>query len=458
MKEYFYINRLQDKSKYINQLHYELDRRIYSYGNQQRLSFEKKIWKIYAYYAFLLNLFIYIYINLTKRNNIISKSDLNIMSTAYHGFDNIFKKYNFKNISTPWVPSYKKRKLSFKNFLILSKFNIRLLTVNFNVLISDSFSKEIEIVKLILSNYLIENNINAVFLPQDVGFFEKIIIEEAKSHFIPTFIVPHGTALRYGNAINDNRTDYICVFGQKFKDCLIGSGFDNKKIIITGHPKYSFTKIPNNLNFGLKNILVLTKPMPGQPLETQDILKGRSRDTNRLKDRGNLILYLLDIQSVLIKYGIRKVKLRVHPSESSEWYLKYIDTIFFEIDTELLYDSLNKSSLVLGPTSSMFFDAIYSGVNYLIYEPLYDDGLDILNDPIGSPFDGSDEGIPVAKDINDLCNLLSVKKSVNLSSIPKFIEPDFNLQEIVNIVTNKSIPISYFKLVESNNDKYKKNK
>jgi hypothetical protein len=103
--------------------------------------------------------------------------------------------------------------------------------------------------------------------------------------------------------------------------------------------------------------------------------------------------------------------------------------------------------LVIGPTTSLFYDSIYSGVNYLIYEPLYDDGLDILNDPVGSPFDGSDEGIPVAKDINDLYNLLSIKKAVNLSSIPKFIKPDFNLQEIVNNINNKSIPISYFKLI-----------
>ena len=442
MKEYYYIDKLQEENRNINYLHYELDRRIYSYGNQQKLSFEKKKWKIYVYYSCFLQILFYVYFKFFNQKKSSIKNELNVMSTSYDGFNNILKNNDYRIIGTPWVVEFEKNYLNPSDFLKICKFNIQLLSSNFNELISDTFAKEIDKIRLVLTNYLIENNIRAIFLAQDVGFFEKIIIEEARIQSIPTFIVLHATALRYGNALNDNRADYVCVFGQKFKECLIHSGFKESKIIITGHSVHSFKNLPNSLNFNFNNILVITKPMPGQPLETQEILKGRARDSNRLKDRGNLILYLLNIQSTLIKFGIHKVRLRPHPSESSEWYLKYVDTNFFEIDESTLRDSLKKSSLVIGPTTSLFYDSIYSGVNYLIYEPLYDDGLDILNDPVGSPFDGSDEGIPVAKDINDLYNLLSIKKAVNLSSIPKFIKPDFNLQEIVNNINNKSIPIS----------------
>jgi hypothetical protein len=90
--------------------------------------------------------------------------------------------------------------------------------------------------------------------------------------------------------------------------------------------------------------------------------------------------------------------------------------------------------LVIGPSSSLFFDAIYGGVNYMIYEPVYDEGLDILNDPVGYPFDGGDTGIPVAKDVNELTGLLKSKKSVELHSIKKFISPDFNIHEVMNIL------------------------
>ncbi len=436
MKEYYYLDRVKEKSKYTDYLQYELDRRVYSYGNQQKLSYEKARWWYNVIYTAVLELLIYIYLHLTTHYSAANKKNVNcnVLSTAYHGFNEHLKENRYSILGTPWVVSKNKNKLKLTDFITISRFKIRLLTADFQDLISPEFSNQIEVVKSIIVNYISKNEIRGIFLPQDVGFFEKLIIDEASKKDIPTFVIIHGAALRYGNAVNDNRADYLCVFGEVLKQKLVESGFNANKILITGHPKYSLTALPENIRNEHSDILVATKPMPGQPLEVAEVLQGRARDTNRLKDRGNLILYLMDVQSALINIGVKKARLRLHPSESPLWYLKYIDTGFFSIDTLSLSESLAKSSLVIGPSSSLFFDAIYSGVNYMIYEPVYEEGLDILNDPVGYPFDGGDTGIPVAKEVNELTGLLKSKKSVELHSIKKFIRPDFNIHEVMNIL------------------------
>lgn len=436
LREYYYLNRVKDKTKYFDYLHYELDRRVYSYGKQQKFSYEKIRWRYNTIYVAFLELLIYIYIHLTTGNSIASGKNvkINVLSSAYHGFDKILKENRYSILGTPWVASKYKNNLKLYDFVILIRFKIRLSTADFNYIISPKFSAQIEVIKSILGNYISNNNVRAIFLPQDVGFFEKLIIDEARKKSIPTFITIHGAALRYGNALNDNRADYICVYGEIMKQKLVESGFNSNKILVTGHPRYSLITLPKSIKNEHSDIVVASKPMPGQPVEIADKLEGRARDTNRLKDRGNLILYLFDVQYALKNIGVKKARLRLHPSESPLWYLSYIDTDFFTIDTLSLSESLSKSTLVIGPTSSLFFDAIYHGVNYLIYEPVYDDGLDILNDPVGYPFDGGDTGIPVAKDVNELIGLLQSKKSVELQSIKEFIRPDFNIQEVMNIL------------------------
>ena len=51
------------------------------------------------------------------------------------------------------------------------------------------------------------------------------------------------------------------------------------------------------------------------------------------------------------------VELRMHPSENPDWYAKFIDTKFL-IDQDKLSASLANSTLVIGPVSTLFIDAI----------------------------------------------------------------------------------------------------
>ncbi len=440
MKEYYYFDYLKKDVKYSDYLKSELDKRIYYFGNHFKNRFEnennRKLLKTCLLYIFSFVTIKYFYFPKKRRN------ELNVISSAYFKFGGQLNKSGFRSYPTPWSINKSGSLLSLREFITLRIFIYNLEISNFAAITGIEFEKKIERVSILLNKILINRKIVGVFLPQDVGILERITISHAKKLGIPTFVVLHGWALRYGNTVNDNYADYICVHGEALRDNLISSGFKREKILVIGHPYYSNMIYPTQLRFSFEDILVISKPLPGQPLEIDNRLFGRSKDTNRLKDRGNAILYLLMIKNVLRQFGVNNVRLRVHPSESPSWYLKFLGSDFFIIDKEVLNRSLKSSTLVIGPTSSMFIDALFSGVNYVIFEPLYDDGLDILNDPVGFPFDGLTENIPVAQDEESLLDILIKKTSLNLNDMSKLVSPMVNLSKIVEIL-NKKVPYQY---------------
>ena len=102
MREYYYLDRVKEKNKYADYLHYELDRRVYSYGNQQKLSYEKARWWYNIIYTAVLELLIYIYLHLTTQYSTANRKNVNInnvLSTAYHGFDEHLKENRFSILS-----------------------------------------------------------------------------------------------------------------------------------------------------------------------------------------------------------------------------------------------------------------------------------------------------------------------------------------------------------------------
>ena len=142
-------------------------------------------------------------------------------------------------------------------------------------------------------------------------------------------------------------------------------------------------------------------------------------------------MYLLSIENTLKKLGVKQVKLRPHPSENANWYLKYIDKNFFIIDEESLTDSFSNSSLVIGPTSTTIIDAMAHEVNYLIYEPLINSKL-INGFPVQPPLDGSDLRIPIARSEKDLLKFLRTKKKIDLSVYKEFSEPNFDISFLMD--------------------------
>jgi len=251
---------------------------------------------------------------------------------------------------------------------------------------------------------------------------ERIAIKVFKEIQKPSFLFSHGLPARY-SSIADDRTDYLIVWGEKIKQHYIANGYSSNKIYVSGHPYYQALK-KKELRFSLNNILVITKPLPGtQPYNDRSIYF----------DRGNLILYLYSIQTVLRKFGIKSVRFRPHPSENGLWYLQYIDTDFYQLDNDNLIDSLNKSYLIIGSTSTVILEAIYYGVNYVVYEPAIN-GVTLNGLPVVPPFDGTDSRLPVAKNEDELYSIIKDKITVDISIWNDYIKTPFDISFIKTLI------------------------
>lgn len=127
-----------------------------------------------------------------------------------------------------------------------------------------------------------------------------------------------------------------------------------------------------------------------------------------LIDRSMIILYLYEVQSVLKKVGISHARFRPHPSIDKDWVYTFLDHNFYEIDKEHLVTSLERSSLVIGATSTLFLETLMNGVNYLIYEP-QNKGQTRLREPAVPPFDGTEHDIEIANSTDELEYMLRYK-------------------------------------------------
>jgi hypothetical protein len=411
------------KEFYYNLIQYELDQKMYYYGENFRNHDQSNL----IYFAKLKNKIkqsIVILLLITQKILSRRKKTNLVWNSAYFNFDNHFKHTDLKCVSPPWHPRIKS-KFSF-DLKLYNKSNQIKQKLDFydtNELVTNDFFDEIDSYLLALKKYVIKNNIVAVFLPHTIGFFEKAIISVFNELQRPTFLFNHGLPYYWKNC--DNLADYFVVWGSAIKNNYINSGYPENKILISGHPLY---KISGNifLKFNFDNILILTKAMNGVP----------SYDEYTLRDRSHCILYLNMIQSVLESFGVTKVRLRPHPSENIKWYLKYLDKKFYTVDIENLSESLNLSSLVIGPTSSVFLESLLSGVNYVVFEPTLKNDYSFDNVKLVPPFDNSDNRVPCANDIDSLKDILKNKTEVDCTIIKDYCSDKFEVEMITKIITN----------------------
>jgi len=345
-----------------------------------------------------------------------------IISNAYFTINDELSAIGYNTISPPWITSLKNNGLYDKSLITLS-FKIRGLLewADFNYLISPDFISLIEEFRNKFKNFLLTNKVAALVVPNDESFFENITIKICKELSIPTFIFLHGLPGVY-NGVDGNRSDYLIVWGEKIKALFGKSGIDRKKIFISGHPYYK-NMTAGNLRFSLDDIVVLTKALVWSP----------HNDSVALSDRGQVILYLKMIETVLRKLKVKKVRLRPHPSEDIKWYHRFVNSNFFEADILGLDDSLNNASLVIGPTSSVFLESMYRGVNYVVFEPLLN-GKDMTSQFPVPPFDQSDNRVPVANDETSLQRILEHKLTVDTMILQEYIHPSFDVRFMKDLI------------------------
>ena len=124
--------------------------------------------------------------------------------------------------------------------------------------------------------------------------------------------------------------------------------------------------------------------------------------------------------------------MRPHPSQNPKWLFRFIDNNFFSLDTATLSDSLNRSTLVIGPTSTLFLESLIYGVNYTVYEPLINEDTSLGGYKLVPPFDGKNKKVPVANSEKELIEIISNKICNDVSIIDDYIAPKFSLDSIIN--------------------------
>lgn len=311
------------------------------------------------------------------KNTLVSKErKLNaIMSNAYVNV----KLHGVNVVSPPWSISPRTNIAnSLALFFIIGKIQNELDKRSIKTLMSKEFKLMLFEFEKEMLKLFSEYKIKALIVPNDMAFLENLSIKIAKKNNIPSFVYLHGLPARYNN-IDDNRAEYLVVWGNGLKREYINVGVNEDKILTMKHPVYSnFDNVV--LESTLDNVLVLTKAISGVPcISTEIVLPKRS-----------VLLYYLELVKInLQKLGVTKAKLRLHPSERKEFYEKGLSDDFFVIDESPKDVALSNSSLIIGPTSTMVLDAIKSGKNYILFDPVFDD-LTLEGMPLVGPFTGND--------------------------------------------------------------------
>lgn len=418
--KYFRDNSKNELSyKYIDFFKIVFDRQIYRndgfpYQNNNReskLSQRIKLFK--QYFNALLN----------KPSNIRGK--YNILSTIEFPINNSLSDLGFESYSPIWNAIGTTNIIGdIKTILWNRKVNIELVIGDFQTLLNSEFHDELEKFQNHLVNSYLDTEIKALFVRSDQYFYSKYCIDVFKKMNKPSFIFSHGLPAVY-TLDADNTSDYLMVWSEKIKQNYIKVGFDSSKIKVVGHPSYRNLPERQDLRSGLTDVLVV----PVSSFNTHQ----NEYDNVVLTDRSAVVLYLYKVQEILTKIGVRKARFRVHPSVSREWVYNCLDKDFYTCDTEDLSVSLKKASLVIGCTSTVVLESLIYGVNYIVYEPLDENGLGMLNTKLVPPFDGSEDKIVVANNDEQLEVALKTNAKTDYTLIHDYIQ-DFDISVLKDLI------------------------
>lgn len=398
-----------EKSKYIEWLKYELDNRIYYYGQNFRCPFEarsrrQEIFSKLAAFKRKIE---------GKSSSLSIGYDNCILSEAYFSVNEVLaNEFETKVLKFPWNQCSDVFAESDIQTVLFQLSN-----ADFNELLSDSFCEGLDKLFETIKSFLVKNNIRLCVFPNDLVPINRIAIDACKKVNVPTSIYLHGLPARY-DIIDDNRADYLCVWGEGIKVQYEKVGVKSNKILVTGHPVYSTIKYPKTKEISYDTPLVLSYSVCGSP---------STSDEYRMADRGISVNFPWTVEKVLKQLGVKHAILRLHPSENHKWYKKYIDNDFYTIDTNTLDVSLKKASIVIGPTSTVSLDAASAGVAYFGFEPPMQFAY-----PLVPPFDNTEEDFPIAFTEEELLYNLHNKRCMQPSVFGKYIASQFNMQLLIN--------------------------
>lgn len=424
MKSFYLIDYLRENypidKEVLDALKYDLHLKMFSYGDQLKINHEDGRIRLSIFKESLKDI-------LRSIRGYLNQYPINdkpkIISNAYYTYNNELGELGYNVYLPPWVkqffrgypPKHIKNEIDSLRHVLSSK--------GFNDILSQGFMDEVKKIQDLLMDFYENNKFCALCVHSDRPLFENLSVKIFQKMNRPSFLFSHGLTQTY-DLVDDNRTTYLVVFGDKVKENYIKIGFDGNKIFVSGHPYYKKFNW-KDFKFGFENILVMGYPAYVVHSESDGL---------SLQDRGTSILYLYSIENILKRFGVRTVRFRPHPAENPNWYFKHIDKNFFKLDLSPLQEAIQQSSLVIGNSSTTFLDTMYYGVNYIMYEP------SVGNFPWGAkyrsvnPFDGSDPRVPVAKSEEDLLYILNNKIRIEPSAFNDYVKTPFDISFMKKLI------------------------
>ena len=162
-----------------------------------------------------------------------------VLSKTGIQFINFFDEFNFL---------VKEIKNSKKGKEVATEIN-QIISSNHSILGLNDFRDDIinyayrSIAIIIICEHIIKKmNLKSIVVAPTSEIFEYVVIEIAKKYKIPSFSIIPGMADTNPFFINWFKTDKICVYGDHALEQLTKVGYDEKRICVTGNPKYDFLK------------------------------------------------------------------------------------------------------------------------------------------------------------------------------------------------------------------------
>ncbi len=392
--------------------------RLYRYGDhnkinqENRVSTKKEILKDYARELLCFKKV------LNKNRNPQIEGGKNILSSAYFGVNKYLRDLGYNTFDGPWRVNGSEHFVEDLSYIVsYYSFQRKLSRLSFQELISEKGEMVIASIVDKTSAMFRNNKIDAFIANSTHTYTNRIPLKAAQKIKIPTFVFLHGIPFPFYYE-EPERSDYMIVWSKKIKDNFVKmTNYPADRIFVSGHPLYSKLEY-ETFRFSFGNVLVISP----------------SCEAERSQDRGNMVWFLYQIERALKKVGAKHARFRPHPHENPNWYLKFIDKDFYKIDSRPIGTALKESSLVVGTISTVVLEALYYGVNYVLYDPLDERGINIYGHKPVPPFDGTDEYLPVARTIEDLELLLKDKVQVDKRLFEEYIQTPFDISFIKELI------------------------
>lgn len=404
------------KSKYLDLLEFYFPYKLYLYGDQYKVNRENKVSVAKEKLKDCLRELYCIKKLIFSKDK--HQKGINVLSGAYFGVNKYLNELGFNTVYGPWLINGTDRFLGDIRYIHhYYAFKRRINALSFQESLSDKCDKIVANLIEETKDVMQKHNIRAYIGSSTHAMENRIPLKAAQELGIPTFVFLHGLPFPFYYE-EANRADYLIVWSEKIKQNFLKlTNYPENRILVAGHPLYQ--SMPHKcLRNSLDDILIITP----------------SSEAERHQDRGNMVYYLLTVEKILKGFGVKKVRFRPHPHEDANWYLKFIDNNFFAPDTGSLKVALEKSTLVIGTLSTIVVEALFYGVNYILYDPLDDNQKNIYGHTTVPPFDGSDKYLPVAQSPDELIAKLNEKACVDTAFFHEYINTPFDISFIKELI------------------------